>query len=237
MIHVLPDDKLPEFLSLAHLAPYPVSLAVHLMLHAGLRVGELGHLAWSDLVHDNLPLARIRLDRLMTKNNQSREVPINRDLHAAIAYAWSGYARPNAFTPANFAMARTPKAKPLTTRTIERHVAALGRKIKFLDLTPHVLRHTFATRLMRVANASVVQQALGHRRLTTTQRYMHPNNQDLKNAVDRLSIDTTPLRPDQTSTPPEIHPRHSARTPEQHNAGLDPLPPPAWHRQAPSPPE
>jgi integrase/recombinase XerC len=49
-----------------------------------------------------------------------------------------------------------------------------------------MLRHTFATNLMRTTNARVVQQLLGHKNLSSTQIYTHPNQQDLKKAIDSL---------------------------------------------------
>ncbi|GAH51596.1 unnamed protein product, partial [marine sediment metagenome] len=58
---------------------------------------------------------------------------------------------------------------------------SLGRPVH-----PHVLRHTFASRLMRTTNSRVVQELLGHQHMSTTQIYMHPNQEDKKKAIQSL---------------------------------------------------
>jgi len=74
----------------------------------------------------------------------------------------------------------------LTTRQVQRVVAEIGRQAG-IELTPHMLRHTFAKRL--VDNGSpltVAQKLLGHSRLDTTSRYVKPGWDDLARAVESL---------------------------------------------------
>ena len=75
----------------------------------------------------------------------------------------------------------------LTTRSIRRMVERYARMAGLPDwVTPHVLRHSFATHLLnRGADLRYVQELLGHRNLASTQTYTHVTTQRLKEVYDR----------------------------------------------------
>ena len=76
----------------------------------------------------------------------------------------------------------------LRDRSIGEVVKRAGRRAGLSRrLSPHMLRHTFATRLLRRGvNLRVIQELLGHAQITTTQIYTHVVSQDLEEAIQKL---------------------------------------------------
>src|SRR4030042_5056297 len=77
----------------------------------------------------------------------------------------------------------TPDEKMrLTPRSVQRMVKKYSHKMKLpIEVTPHVMRHSFATDL-RMAGADIrsVQEMLGHKNISTTQIYTHVTNKQLR---------------------------------------------------------
>jgi len=77
----------------------------------------------------------------------------------------------------------TPDEKVrLTPRSVQRMIKKYGNKMKLtVDVTPHVLRHSFATDLLMAgADLRSVQEMLGHKNVSTTQIYTHVTHKHLK---------------------------------------------------------
>jgi len=160
-----------------------------LMLEAGLRVGEVVALEMSDLYFNEKPVKNLVLRPDVTKNNKERSIPVSNRLKNAIeeyhnenTHLFVGNKNPHAFEGYTI-------GSSMTTRQVERIINMAAMKSIGRPVHPHMLRHTFATKLMKVTDMRTVQELLGHSNITSTQIYTHPNEDDKKKAVERMDGD------------------------------------------------
>jgi len=157
-----------------------------LMLEAGLRVGELVQLKITDLVFAGMPVTSLILSKSITKGGHERTVPLSTTIQKAIEEifikCW------NHLDPLHirWAFPSTNRYRHITARQVEYIVEHAGISAFGKSIHPHILRHTFASNLMRITNIRVVQQLLGHKSIQTTQIYTHPNQDDLTNAINGI---------------------------------------------------
>jgi integrase/recombinase XerC len=147
---------------------------LELFYASGLRLSELAGLDLDDV---NLTA---RMVRVLGKGGKERLVPFNTSAGRCLRLYLQGREQLLAPTRArgvdeplfvNFRGAR------LTSRSIDRIVRrSVAVCSSRLGISPHALRHSFATHLLqRGADLRVIQELLGHARLSTTQRYTHVN--------------------------------------------------------------
>jgi site-specific recombinase XerD len=158
-----------------------------LMLDAGLRVGEVVQMKVSSFVFCDQIKNAIDMTKERAEKNCERLVPVSDRLQKTLLKMWLKLWSTRPELCEGFAFFENDSRVHLTTRQVQRIIgsaslAAFGREIH-----PHVLRHTFATRLMRVTSTPVVQQLLGHKHLSSTEVYTHPNGDDCKKAIDKMN--------------------------------------------------
>ena len=168
-----------------------------LMLDAGLRVGELMSLRLCDLYFNREPVRTIFIKPNMTKNKVPHSIPVSIRLSKALTSFFIAWHFLDPDIAEQFAFCRPDSDKAITTRQVERIICAAGWKALGRPVHPHVLRHTFASKLMRVTNSSTVQQMLGHKYLSSTQVYCHPNEEDKRQAIEAASAQPLPSQPNE----------------------------------------
>ncbi len=157
------------------------------MLQTGIRVGELVGLVFDDILIGGHFKTALTVRAEISKSGKDREIPISKRLKDVLQDYITGYQqRQGVIKTDDPLFQQMNRIQALSTRQVERIVAklsleAIGRKIH-----PHILRHTFGTNTSRVAPIRVVMELLGHTNIASTQIYLHPNNVDLKEAVDKL---------------------------------------------------
>lgn len=178
-----------------------------LMLDAGLRVGEVVSLRLSDLYFNREPVRSIIIRLHMTKSKVEHSIPVSERL-SAILKKFFTYVDTESLDEIEYSDFAFRSAKGvLTTRQVERIIRKAAEKSLGRPVNPHVLRHTAASRWMRVTNEAVVQQLLGHKYLSSTQIYCHPNEDDKRRAI--VSASQTPDAVQSSEQPQQDQPASS----------------------------
>lgn len=152
---------------------------LEVLYSSGLRVSELTGLCWRD-IDDELGMVMVRAG----KGNKDRLVPLGEPAIDALK-AWRGE-MPIAWTPEG-AVITNLRGGRLTPRSVQNIVARrlINAGIN-TPLTPHGLRHCFATHMLNGgADLRSIQEMLGHSSLQTTQRYTHVSVNRLKEVYRR----------------------------------------------------
>ena len=145
----------------------------------GLRIGEICRMLAGEIEPDDLVV------NVHGKGKKERQVPIGRTAVEAIRFYWECLAKPPALDePVFFASEKKRSAiyPRLVQLRLKKYLTICG-----LDptLTPHKLRHSYATHMLDAgADLRSVQEMLGHANLTTTQVYTHVTTERIKRAYD-----------------------------------------------------
>lgn len=168
------------------------------MLEAGLRVGEVVQLTVRHLWFIDQPVTTLIVSSDIAKNHKQRDIPVSLHLQRSLNFLQQDFWC-TADPPPNFnAFCYGENKEQLTTRQVERILQSTGMKSLGKPVNPHMLRHTFATRLSRVTNIRVVQLLLGHNNLSSTQIYTHPDAEDLHAAI--RAVETRPPAGNETTS-------------------------------------
>lgn len=152
------------------------------MYACGLRISEAVALPITSIDSSQMLL------RIVGKGNKERAVPLPGSLLKPMREFWKTHRHPTWLFPSQTGL------HPLATKSARRALGRARERARLdLRFTPHVLRHSYATRLMEKGTPlPVVQNLLGHGSIRSTQRYTHLTDalrSDVQATVDGLFAD------------------------------------------------
>jgi len=151
-----------------------------LLYGTGIRASECAGLRLEDV---DLAEKTVRVEG---KGGHERVVPLNTPVVAALA----AYRLVRGDAPKSDSFFLTRGKKAMTRGVVYERVRRHGRRARIEKrVTPHKLRHSFATHLVQKGVGIVtIRDLLGHRLITSTQIYLHVTAQDMRAAADRHPI-------------------------------------------------
>lgn len=158
---------------------YPTrnKVMVELFLCTGLRVSEITNLKWKDI---NLMTGQLKV--VQGKNSKDRILWISDDMLEELQI-WKTKEFEK-FGKCELVFCTSSK-KPIAQNDVRDMLLTYSKKAKITKrVTPHKLRHTFATELLRATkNIRLVQKALGHSDISITMIYTHIVDDELEDAL------------------------------------------------------
>lgn len=144
----------------------------------GMRPAELTYLAWPDIDFD-LKIAKIqgKPGLWKPKTNEERVVPLSKTALKILKRLYKKRKGPWVFSSSD---------KPV--KSVRKALATAAKKSGFSkNVTPNMLRHTFATHaLLEGADLKSLMEILGHKNISTTQKYLHSIQAHLRKTVELL---------------------------------------------------
>jgi integrase len=173
------------------IAPQPLADAALLMLETGLRVGELVALLKSDIHLE--PIGEARLGYLRVRRGKSEKATrsisltprATRILRARMAGNTSRWVFPGE------GKSEGKGDSPFLATSLDQAHARVRSELGWSrDFVLHSLRHTFLTRLgEQGVDCFTIMRVAGHSTITTSQKYIHPSDEQMERAFERLEKD------------------------------------------------
>lgn len=149
-------------------------LLIMFLYHTGLRVGECSRLLVQLVSRDGIAHQSLDLPAMFCKGSRGRVVPLNATARACIEKMLQfNQARGLSSAPAA-PLFQNSRHCPLSVRSIQQLLQKYRIRVRLeIAATPHTLRHTHATALLASgAPTRAIQLGLGHRNLSTTEKYL-----------------------------------------------------------------
>ena len=163
-------------------------LLILFLYNTGLRIGEVTRLEVRHVAHLGESRGEVYLPAKITKTKRARTVPLNTVAQNCVQKLLSFNQKRGFSTQDTAPLFPWKNHDYLPRREAERMFQKLRERVGLsANVTPHTLRHGFATRLLDVgADLVTVQHILGHKSLTSTQIYTHTTAEKKRNFVHAL---------------------------------------------------
>lgn len=201
------DKKLPVYLSVDEifylldsvsdadlLTRFPIrdKAILELLYATGIRCSELINISIKDIDMEQKTI------RIFGKGNKERIVLFGQKAHQRITDYFDK--ERSLVKDADEKLFLNCRYQPLTPRSIQRICEHFRRFLKVKrQITPHKIRHSFATHLLNQGtDLRVVQELLGHKTLTSTEKYTHVSLDELANLCETIHPINSSLKPKKT---------------------------------------
>ena len=156
-------------------------------LNTGLRVSELTGLDVGDVLNGHIR-KELEVRKEIAKGRRERMVPLNEKARQAITDLLDFNEQRGYSVGKDDPLFVSRTGNRITSRQVENIIKRLRENSEIeVDMTPHTLRHSFATRLRKKGvDLRVIQTLLGHKSLSTTQVYTWVDREDLERAVNLI---------------------------------------------------
>jgi len=180
---LLPNES-ESLMSQAFDSSYRDYIMIYLTLLTGLRNTEVISLTVFCVKPYGQVANDVEVPALIAKGSHARSIPLHPDLKMELNKFLNWKLMHNEPCDPDSPLFCSKRTKnQLSPRDFQRIVQLHSTKSINRSVHPHVLRHTFATRLLAKSNLSIVQQMLGHKSIQTTQIYLHPTRDDFTKAI------------------------------------------------------
>jgi integrase/recombinase XerD len=185
-VQILSIQEVPVLLSHLEKVPIRDALIIRLMLQCGLRAGEVSGLRVENVWRAGFVHPCVNLPRSSTKGHVARHVDMSEPLRDLVKrHIDDEQKKGRCMTPDAWLVTGQFQRGRLRVSGIERLTAKISQAALGRTVHPHLLRHTYATILLKFTNIRVVQALLGHAKINTTEIYLHPTSEDSRLAVNQ----------------------------------------------------
>ncbi len=173
----LSDNQLEVYKEKVEALRNPAKTILLLLPETGMRISEICNLKRSDYTRKQ----NIQGFLFRGKRNKQRFIPLNSTAQRIMIDYLNSTEEEDLLFPSYM-------GKPITPANIRRYTRKLCKdNDEFTELSPHILRHTFATRALKKGmDLKTLQVLLGHSDIQTTSRYLHPDAEALFDAIKDL---------------------------------------------------